>query len=269
MNDKFVVRGYGRASTEHQVMSPEQQEAAVVEAFEAFKRIRPGWHNALWGGFYFDEATTRTSKFRERPVGSLVLAMTQPGDIIMSSNYDRIFANVMDVCETLETIEMMRFRVIVLDLDIPLDNDLGRAVFKIMAAVKELEVKETRRRCRNAAKHRLATGLPVGKAPLGWRLVAVSLRGLVRKYLVPDEAVRALGKQVMEIKATTGLDYLHLTEELNRRRLRNAEGNEWARKPLARLIRAAAKGFPLHGGQHEAAPIPPDADPVVTMAPLN
>src|SRR5262249_39333892 len=128
-----TFRGYGRASRDTQILSTEQQESGVTDAFGALQRLKPKYAEAVWGGFYgdgIDEAITRTSKFRERHFGSLVLAASQPGDVILVSNYDRIFANVIDVCETLEFLRMMQIGLIILDCDIDTTTIVGEFCFK-------------------------------------------------------------------------------------------------------------------------------------------
>src|SRR6188474_1020553 len=105
-----ICRGYGRASTDHQVQSTEQQESVELETFALYKRIKPDWKDAEWGGFFADEATSRVSAFSQRHFGSLVIAASQPGDIILVANYDRIFANVSDVCDTLKLLNERRVR---------------------------------------------------------------------------------------------------------------------------------------------------------------
>lgn len=260
----FVVRGYGRASTDKQVISPLQQEATVREHFELFKRVKHGWSNAEWGGFHAEEPITRTSKLRNRPIGSLVLATSRPGDVIMASNYDRIFANVMDVCETIELIEVKKFRLCILDLDIDIGTDMGQAVFKIMAAIKELEVRELRRRCRENARYRVSQGLPVGTYTIGWKTVAYrdkTTRGIQRRY-VPDYETRELAMKLLARKKA-GASINGMTNELNRNGILNPKTHTKFNRPaIYRLLEAAKRNFPLSNGSHDAPPIPPDAEPI-------
>jgi DNA invertase Pin-like site-specific DNA recombinase len=261
----FVVRGYGRASTEKQIMSPLQQESACQDAFNLYKRVKSGWANAEWGGFFFDEATTRTSKFRERAVGSLVLATTKPGDVILVSNFDRIFAKVVDVCETLELVEQRKFRLTILDMDIDIGCDLGKMVFQILAAVKELDVKTIRRRARENAAYRVANGLPHGgPAPVGWKVTNFKSEGRIKKRLVPQHEHRALAKVILDLRVGKELSYQELTDELIRRRIPNPgrDGKNWSKMSVRRWANAALLNFPLRNGSHTPAPIPPDAEPV-------
>ena len=260
----MIVRGYGRASTERQVMSPLQQESACRDAFNLYKRVKPDWANAEWGGFFFDEATTRTSKFRERAVGSLVLATTKPGDVVMAANFDRIFANVVDVCETLELVEQRKFRLMILDMDIDISSNLGQMVFKILAAVKELDVKEIRRRAKEHTAYRIANGLPHGTPPIGWKNVGFQDRATshTRKRYAPDNDHRVLAKKVLDLRVVHELSYREIAEHLYDRRIKNPRGKDWSAMSVRKWANAALLNFPLKNGSHTPAPIPPDARPV-------
>lgn len=260
---QIVVRAYGRASTLKQVMSPLQQEAACKDAFDLYKRIKTGWVNAEWGGFFFDEATSRTSKFHERPMGSLLVATSKPGDIIMAANFDRIFANVLDVCETLELVETRKFKLTILDADIDISSDIGQMAFQMFALVKNLEVKAVRRRGRDAAAHRIANGMPWGQSPVGWKTKCFKNKkgGFGRRYVANNED-RALAKLVLDLRVVQELSYREIADELRSRRIRCPRGKGWAAMTVRRWANAALHNFPLKNGSHTPAPLPPDAAPI-------
>lgn len=270
-NTPFQVRGYGRSSTDKQVISIEQQEAAVCDAFHLYQRVKPGWSLATWGGFFFDEATSRDSRFRQREVGSLVLAASQPGDCIMAAKFDRIFASTLDVCETIALIPDRRLRLSILDLDMDLSSELGQCVFKIMSAVKELEVQEIRRRGRNSIAHRKKVGLPHTLYPIGWKGVGAQIRGAVRKFFVPDEEERALARALLDLKRRLHLTNVETAEIAYQRGLKNPDyrsiQGRWTKPSIARWLTAARRDFPLPNGEHVPYPIPPEATPVATFTP--
>ena len=247
MSDQIrMVRALGRASDEKQVMSPKQQEDVCFEAFSLYKKVRPSWRTAEWGGFFFDEATVRTTKVAQREVGSLVLAATKPGDCIMAAKFDRLFANVIDACEVIELVNQKQFFLSILDLDIDLSTALGQAVFKIMAAIKELEVKEIRQRAVDSAAYRRKFGLPNNShAPIGWRIVD-NETGDGRIYL-PDQGQRNIAKKLLAMRERDEYKFLNtvkFTTVVNRSGLRHPSGNIWTRPCLNRWLRAAREDFP-------------------------
>lgn len=263
----FQVRGYGRASREKQIISPLQQESAVKDAFSLFQRMKTGWSNAQWGGFFVEEPNhSRTTKFHERPIGSQLITVSKPGDVILVSNFDRIFANVTDVCETLDLIEQRKFGIHILDMDVNLSSAMGQAVFKIMAAIKELEVKEIRRRCKETAIYRHESGLPHGKPPIGWKHKAYrdAKTGAVRRGFIPHDEERELANRLKEIKINGNLTIMEVWDMADRKRIRNPRGRvkKWSYNAIHRWTEAALRGFPLRNGEHTATPIPADSLPV-------
>src|SRR5688572_1140891 len=139
----FTVRGYGRASTDGQVLSCDQQHAKIKEAFDYKKSTRPEWAKAEWGGFIADEATCRESCFRERHGGSLLLAATKPGDLIMVANFDRLICGVIDACETVEYLNAHGIRLAILDfggMEVDTSTAYGEFFFVMMAQIKRLEL---------------------------------------------------------------------------------------------------------------------------------
>lgn len=259
----FVVRGYGRASTDHQALSTDQQAAKILDAFHAFKTIKPAWKNAVWGGFMGDEAVSRQSIFRERHAGSMILGVSQPGDVILVSNFDRIFANVVDVCETLELLRTRQVGLIVLDMDIDTSTILGETVFTILAAMKRMEVREIARRTREHIEHRKRLGRPWNHPPIGWAHIQARVpnRSEPQRFLVPDPVARRLANKVREIRSNFR-GFAPAAKYCNSIGLRQLSGRKWNKVTLNKWCRAARDNFVLPNGSHDPAPIPPDAVPV-------
>lgn len=255
------VYGYGRASTDRQILSTEQQESVVLQWFNANKLARADWAEAEWRGFFADVETSRTTKLREREAGSQVIAACGEGDLIVASNYDRMFANVVDICEMFDLMSAKRFGIRCLDLDIPLDTDLGQAVFKLMAVIKELEVKEIRRRIKGMLKHLRESGHPTGTAPFGWKTIKAITGGKRKTYFKEDMKARRFAEKIARIKAEKGIGIKKLVTYCNTHNLLPLKGGIWDAHRMRRMLRAYRDNFPLKGG-HTPAPIPPDALPV-------
>ncbi len=256
------VFGYGRASTDIQVASTTQQHSVVLDAFEAYKKIKPAWANAVWAGFVADEATSRTSRFPQRHNGSLLVAACQPGDVIMVSNYDRIFANVVDVCETIGLFKERNIGLIILDFEIDTTTIIGEFCFKLLALVKELEVQEIRRRTREAVAHRNRVGLPGTYPRIGWmtKLMLIPGSRKPQKFLVPNNAVRRLAREILRIKINNNFSYNEAMDYCNENKiLRNRK--KWTKRTFLKWCDAAREDFVLPNGNHEAAPIPANAVP--------
>lgn len=264
----MVVRGYGRASTDKQIVTIEAQESVVKDAFELYRRIKPEWSDAVWGGFYREEAITRTSVFRERPIGSLVCAATRHGDVIMVAKYDRIFANVKDACDTLEMVEQRKFKLCILDLDVDISSDLGQAIFKVAAVFKELAAKDIRRNTREVLQYRKSIGRPAsGAVPIGWKIVRVRLKdagGKSESFFVIDEVQRKFARRFLTLWEMHGKTQSQFAGWLNEHGYRQPSGSRWTQVQVSRWMRAINGNFALPNGSHVAAPIPADAKAVET-----
>jgi DNA invertase Pin-like site-specific DNA recombinase len=259
----FRVFGYGRASTDGQVLSTNQQCAVIVDAFGAYQKIKSTWTEAVWAGFFADEATGRTSIFRERNNGSLLLAACDRGDVIMVSNYDRIFANVVDVCDTLKLLDEQGIRLIVLDCEIDTTTPIGAFCFKILALVKELEVVELRRRTRESAANRKRLGIPWCGPMVGWRTVVMLIPGSSRpqKYLVPDNRKRRLAREIHKIAISHGMNLRQARFFCNDNKIYPPHRKYWTQPTFEKWIDAAINEFILPNGNHQSAPIPANAVP--------
>lgn len=257
----FSVYGYGRASDDKQVLSTDQQESVVREAFELFRKIKPGWDVAQWGGFFRDEATCRVTKFREREYGSIALAALQPNDVLLVSNYDRIFANVIDVAETLQIFDTTKRRLLILDMDIDTSTDLGNGLMKIMAVIKELEWKEIRRRARGSTAHRKKRGLPYGTSLCGWKNVRVLIGNKPHSFYEPDYPMRRYYNELMRLH-DRGLSYEKVVLYCQRQNICNPNTGKppTSTKTVHDAIKAALRNFALPNGTHPE-PIPPGAKP--------
>lgn len=258
----MVVRGYGRVSTDHQGVSIDHQRKNVEDAFDLYRRIKPDWADAEWGGWFQDVGVTRTSKFREREYGRIIFDGSSRGDVIMCSNFDRMFANALDVCETLELVKERGIRLSILDFPIPIDTDLGEACFQIVALIKSIEVKAIRNRTKQALAHRREIGLPTGKAPTGWRTVRMRVDGSVRSFYLKDWPARKLGEKMLAKQAELGLTNQMFYAWCRHGGWLNPEGREWTEHTFLRFLRAVRSGFPLPNGKLDAAPIPPSAIPL-------
>ena len=256
----FRVRGYGRASTEKQILSTAQQRKNVEDAFDLYKRVRPDWAGAEWAGWFEDIDVSRTTKFRERENGHKVWTLSESGDVIMASNYDRLFARPLDVYETLEEVRTRGIRLCILDFPIPIDDRLGEACFMIISMVKNLEVQATRDRTRKALAHRKDIGLPhSGKSPPGWKTVVCMVDGQRRKFFTKNWAARELGAMILAKLRETGLDISNFQRWCVSKSWNDHNGNPWSVSSLRRFIAAAEAGFPLPNGKLEAMKIPPEA----------
>jgi hypothetical protein len=183
-------------------------------------------------------------------------------------SHDRIFANVVDACETLELANRIGFRLIVLDYGI----DTGaphELLLPITATMKSLRQRE-RRRTKEVFEQRKRQGIPAGgKTPIGWEIVRADMDGKDRAYFVPHPAARRVAQFIVEHHdkwASSKCGSFEQTAHwLNAQRILRPDGRPWRTSAVFNWYHAAKAGFPLPNGRREAFPIPvgsmPAAEP--------
>jgi DNA invertase Pin-like site-specific DNA recombinase len=227
---------YGRASTDKQQITLKTQEEILTNYY----RLRHSIDSSIrWGGWYPDAAITSRVPFLERPMGSKIFRVAEPGDLMVVSNFDRAFRSVMDCDGCLKSCLEKRIRVIILDLDVNTETALGRAFVKLVAVLKELERDEISRRTKEAIQHNIRNVRPHGTGiPPGW----ARTHDKSGKKFMPCFRERQIGKQVVELyhqgKSSRAIAK-QITLEQTQRNDRRYDYNQ-----VPRLYSAALIGFP-------------------------
>lgn len=191
-NDGTIqVYAYGRASTDKQKITLAAQEH-VCRTHIKLKQEQGC--NYVCAGWYPDSAVTSKIPFKERPMGEFLLHQCQPGDIILVSNFDRIFRGVIDAATTTALLEELKIDLVLLDFGLDTTTPTGRLFSNMMAAMKQYEREIIAERTSNAQLQNKRDGKPVcQKAPIGWKVVG---RKEKVKY-VPDMDERAWGYEIV------------------------------------------------------------------------
>jgi len=105
----------------------------------------------------------------DRPEGQRLLAVLQPGDVVVAAKLDRAFRSAADALETLEELKKDKIGLHLIDLGGDVcGNGISKLVFTILSAVAENE----RERVRDAKRHRAELRLNNGsKRQFGWDVV--------------------------------------------------------------------------------------------------
>lgn len=185
--------GYGRASTDRQQITMASQQ----EICENYYRLKLAQDPTLqWAGWFPDAAVTAKMPLFERPMGEQLFLQAREGDIIVASNFDRLFRSVSDCDNTLEHCRERKVGLVILDVDVNTTSNLGAAFMRIIAALKRLELDEVSRRTREALAinrrnmHPHSDNVPIGYVK----------RGIGRRArFVPDPVERKWCKLIVSI----------------------------------------------------------------------
>ena len=168
MNRTPICYAYGRHSTNKQELSQEVQELRTREYWERHLKDR----GIMWGGFYYDAATSAKVPFTERPSGKIVHLVAQPGDHIAVTKLDRPFRSLRDGVIAMEQWEARGVHFHSLDLQFDTSTPIGKFFRTILLAVAELEREFARERTQETIIMRQKQGVPYSRGcPPGWKIV--------------------------------------------------------------------------------------------------
>jgi len=109
----------------------------------------------------------------DRPEGQRLLAVLQPGDVVVAAKLDRAFRSAADALETLEELKKDKIGLHLIDLGGDVcGNGISKLVFAFLSAIEENERDRIRERVRDAKRHRAEQKLyNGGKRQFGWDVV--------------------------------------------------------------------------------------------------
>lgn len=185
MEHQSICYGYGRHSTNKQDLTREVQEFRTQEYWQNNLQSR----GVIWGGFFYDAATSARTPFSERPSGRMLHAIARPGDHIVVTKLDRPFRSLRDGVTSMEQWDARKVHFHSLDLQVDTTTAMGRFFRSIVLAVAELEREFARERTMETITLRRKQGVPFSRGcPVGWRTVGERPH---RTYKT-DEAERSL-----------------------------------------------------------------------------
>jgi DNA invertase Pin-like site-specific DNA recombinase len=172
------IFGYARVSTERQAdegVSLDEQ----IRRIEG-RALEQGWQIAE---VFVERGVSGSVPLGDRPEGARLLAVLQPGDIVIAAKLDRMFRSALDALNVIRDFQRQRISLWLLDLGGDVSGDgIARLVLTILAAIAEFERERIGERIRDAKRHQRRSGQYLGgDRPFGWR---VGEDGL----LVEDEA---------------------------------------------------------------------------------
>src|SRR5262249_8703830 len=186
----MTVYGYCRVSTAEQAnggLSLETQQQQIT-GYAMMK----GWQIAE---FFTERGVSGSVSLADRFQGQRMLAVLQPGDVVITAKLDRAFRSAADALGTLEQLKEDGIGLHMIDLGGDVcGNGISKLVFTILSAVAENERDRIRERVREVKRHRASQLLfNGGKRPFGFDVEGEGKD----KHLIPnatEQAALARGK---------------------------------------------------------------------------
>ena len=186
------IFGYGRRSTLKQAATPAVQTAMIEDwVNENLARFPAG---SEYTGTMIDESSSQID-MPDRPVGQMLFANLQPGDVIVVAKYNRAFRSAADAEKSFEKCAQYGAEMVFLDLAVDTTTPNGRLTMGIMAAVSRHERECIAERIKDAHAKNRELGYCVSWAPIGYK-IKVNKR---RKIYVPDMAQRKVALAIVKM----------------------------------------------------------------------
>lgn len=184
------IYGYTRVSTDRQADNGESLET---------QRNKINGHAMVNGwtvtDIFVEAGVSGSVPLADRPEGAKLLAILNPGDIVITPKLDRMFRSAVDVLVTLEELKAQKVSLHMIDLggDV-VNNGVSKLVFTILSAVAEQERDRIRERIRDVKRDMASRGLyNGGKVPFGFTVDADGA-------LVRDEEQQATIARILTLR---------------------------------------------------------------------
>ncbi len=161
------VYGYCRVSTVAQ--------ANEGESLDVQQRVLAGYatmQGLTIDRMFVERGVSGSRPLGERPEGAALLALLQPGDVVITPKLDRMFRSALDALDVLGKLKQAGIALHMIDLGgDTTGNGVSKLVFTILSAVAEAERDRTRERVAEVKRDQRQRGRYLGGAvPWGYRV---------------------------------------------------------------------------------------------------
>jgi putative DNA-invertase from lambdoid prophage Rac len=163
----MAVYSYTRFSTDRQAEEGESLGAQQrrVEGYAQMHDMRMSRH-------FVERGISGSIPFGDRPEGRALLALVEPGDVIITPKLDRCFRSALDALDVLQQLKDSGVSLHMMDLggDVT-GNGISKLVFTILSAVAEAERDRIRERIGDVKRDQKQRGRYLGgSVPFGYCL---------------------------------------------------------------------------------------------------
>src|SRR5215468_1056445 len=214
----MTVYGYCRVSTAEQAnggLSLETQKQQIT-GYAMMK----GWQIAE---FFTERGVSGSVSLADRFQGQRMLAVLQPGDVVITAKLDRAFRSAANALGTLEQLKEDGIGLHMIDLGGDVcGNGISKLVFTILSAVAENERDRIRERIRDVKRHLAMQGVyGGGKRPFGFDVVDGRLVPNTREQaaIARMKELRAAGTPLREISVTIAAEFKRVMTPMTVKRI--------------------------------------------------
>lgn len=249
MSDKPRVLGYARASTKHQIDSPETQKANIRKYAEL--------HGLGDVSYFTDAATSAKTNWEERTAGRELFAQLRAGDHVIVYSLDRAFRKLSDAAVAMDKFERMGIKLHVINLmggALDLSSPMGRFLVHILAAFAELERGFISERTIEGLKGKRKNGFAQPRFPgYGFKWKSVRLNGKMTKVRERDDEERNIMRSIVSWRMQDHpLSYKEIADHLTYNlRYKTKEGKPWDFNRVKRAAEAELRLQLMEGKRNQ------------------
>jgi DNA invertase Pin-like site-specific DNA recombinase len=182
---------------------------------------------------FVERGVSGSRPLSDRPEGSKLLGILQPGDVVITPKLDRMFRSALDALDVLGRLKAVGVALHMIDLGgDTTGNGVSKLVFTILSAVAEAERDRTRERITEVKRDQRQRGRYLGgRLPFGWR---VGEEGALVEVPAQQAAIRRMQKMRAQ-----GLALRAIAERMNEGS--HALSHQGVKKVLAAAERRGGK----------------------------
>jgi DNA invertase Pin-like site-specific DNA recombinase len=163
----MAVYGYCRCSTDRQADEGESlgTQQRIIDGYALMQGLK-------LDGLFIERGVSGSKPLAERPEGTRLLGVIEPGDTIITAKLDRMFRSALDALNVLGQLKDRGVNLHMIDLggDVT-GNGISKLVFTILSAVAEAERDRIRERISETKRdQRQRNRYLGGTIPFGWRV---------------------------------------------------------------------------------------------------
>jgi putative DNA-invertase from lambdoid prophage Rac len=209
------VYGYTRVSTERQADEGESLDVQrrQIGGYAMMKGLEIGH-------VFVERGVSGSTPLSERPQGAALLAILEPGDVVVTAKLDRMFRSALDALEVLSQLKERGVSLHMVDLggDVT-GNGISKLVFTILSAVAEAERDRIRERVRDVKRDQKERNRFLGgTVPFGMDLAedgSLVPDPIAQAAIATMRDARAAGRSLRQcaemVRERHGLEVSHMT----------------------------------------------------------
>lgn len=194
-----------------------------------------------------DDGVSGTLHFTERPALMRLVKMLKKDNILLTITTSRLSRNFTDVVNLVELIKQKGAIFASIDENVLTDSTYGETMFRMMAVISNLQVKQISEQVIENAETFRQQGRHNGRPGYGYKLKDKTKKG---SGLIEDPEQQVVIKLIKTLRDEQDMTFPKICDTLNAQKIPSPTGKEWNTRTITRIYEqkeVATKGRPSYG----------------------